>query len=94
MWLTKGLKVSEENFDNMEDFHKRITLTFTFLTFVLLLVLGVSDAILGMSPVIVFLKIGIAFPFLGTYFLVSKFGKTRIAIHILLLLGHLVVAFN
>lgn len=94
MRLTKGLKLSEENVTNMDYIHKRIALTFTLLTFVLLLILGISDAFLGMSPVIVWVKIGLAFPFLAAYFLVSKYGKTQLAIHIMLGVGHLVIFCN
>ncbi len=94
MLLSKGLMLSEENVTNMDYIHKRITLTMTLLTFILLIILGVSDAILGMSPVIIWVKLGLSIPFLAAYFLVSKFGKTQLATHIMLVVGHLVVFCN
>lgn len=94
MQLTKGLVLSEENVNNMEFFQTQIAKIFALLAFGLLLLLGISDVLLGMSPVIVWVKIGLAFPFLGAYFLISKYGKAQLSLNILLLLAHLVICFN
>jgi signal transduction histidine kinase len=94
MQLTKGLELSEDNVDNMDFIHKKIAMTFTFLTFVLLVILGITDAVTGMSPVIVWAKIGLAFPFLVGYLLVSKYGKTKPAVNIMLVVGHIVIICN
>ncbi|MEB2781408.1 HAMP domain-containing sensor histidine kinase [Algoriphagus sp. C2-6-M1] len=94
MLLTKGLVLSEENVTNLDYIQKQIAIIISLLAFVLLLILGVSDAFLGMSPVIFWIKIGISFPFLAAYFLVSKYGKVQLALNILLILAHIVICFN
>ncbi|WPR76287.1 HAMP domain-containing sensor histidine kinase [Algoriphagus sp. NG3] len=94
MLLKKGLLISEENVTNLEYIQRQIVMTFSLLTFVLLLLLGISDFFLGMSPVIVWIKIGLAFPFLAAYFLISKYGKAQVALNILLFLAHAVIGFN
>ncbi|SFB26062.1 sensor histidine kinase [Algoriphagus aquimarinus] len=94
MLLTKGLMLSEENVTNLEYIQKQIAIIISFLAFVLLLLLGISDIILGMSPVIVWVKIGLSFPFIIAYYLVSKYGKVQLAVNILLVLAHVVICFN
>lgn len=94
MLLTKGLRVSEDNVTNLEYIQRRIAMIFALLAFALLLLLGISDVFLGMSPVIVWVKIGLSFPFLGAYYLVSRYGKIQVTLNILLLLAHIVICFN
>jgi signal transduction histidine kinase len=94
MLLTKGLLLSEENITNLEYIQRKIAMIFALLAFALLLVLVISDVILGMSPVIIWVKIGLALPFLAAYFLVSKYGKAQITLNVLLLLTHVVICFN
>jgi len=94
MLLTKGLMLSEENVTNLEYIQKQIAIIISLLAFVLLLLLGISDIFLGMSPVIVWVKIGLSFPFIIAYFLVSKYGRVQLALNILLVLAHVVICFN
>lgn len=94
MLLTKGLMLSEENVTNLEYIQKQIAIIVSLLAFVLLLLLGISDVFLGMSPVIIWVKIGLSFPCLAAYFLVSKYGKAQLALNILLILAHVVICFN
>jgi len=94
MLLTKGLKLSEENVTNLEYIQRKITMVFSLLAFVLLLLLGISNLVLGMSPVIYMIKFGLAIPFLAAYFFISNYGKTQIVLNILLLLAHVIICFN
>ncbi|MCE7053070.1 HAMP domain-containing histidine kinase [Algoriphagus sp. AGSA1] len=94
MRLKKGLLISEENVTDLDYIQRKIVMTISLLTFALLLLLGISDVFLGMSPVIVWIKIGIAFPFLATYFLISRYGRAQMALNILLFLAHVVIMFN
>mgnify|MGYP003647357297 FL=1 len=94
MQLFKGLVLSEENVTNMDFIQKKIVLTFTLLTFFLLILLGISDAIIGLSKVIVWVKIVLSFPYLLAYFLVLKYSKTQLAVQIMLIVGHLVIFCN
>jgi len=94
MLLTKGLMLSEENVTDLNYIHKKIILIFILTTFVLLLLLGFTDLILGMSPIIAYIKIGLSFPFLAGYFLIRKYGKAELGVHVLLVVGHVVVFFN
>ncbi|MDR7127735.1 signal transduction histidine kinase [Algoriphagus sp. 4150] len=94
MRLAKGLLISEENVTNLEYIQRRIAMMFAFLAFVLLLLLGISDVFLGMSPVIAWVKLGVSLPFLAAYFLVSKYGKAQLILNILLIFAHIVICFN
>lgn len=94
MLITKGLLLSEENVTDLDYIQRQIAIIFSLLTFFLLLLLGISDFILGMSPVISLVKIGFSFPFLAAYFLVPKYGKAQLALNILLILAHAVICFN
>ncbi len=67
---------------------------FALLAFILLLLLGLTDVLLGMSPVIVWVKVVISLPFLAAYFLVSKYGRPQLALNILLIFAHIVICFN
>lgn len=94
MLLTKGINISEQNVTNMEYIHKQVALIFTLLTFFLLNLLGFTDFLTGMSPVIAWVKIGLSLPFLLVYFFMLKYGRTELSIHILLLIGHVVIVMN
>ncbi|WP_339863759.1 HAMP domain-containing sensor histidine kinase [uncultured Algoriphagus sp.] len=94
MLLTKGLVLSEENVTDLEYIQREIAKIFALLAFALLLLLGVTDMFLGMSPVIVWVKIGLALPFLAAYFIISKYGKIKLALNVLLFLAHVVICFN
>ncbi|MEB2775013.1 HAMP domain-containing sensor histidine kinase [Algoriphagus sp. D3-2-R+10] len=94
MLLTKGLELSEENVTDLNYIQKQIAIIISLLALVLLLLLGISDAFLGISPVVFWVKIAISFPFLAAYFLISKYGKAQLALNILLILAHIVICFN
>ncbi|UZD22655.1 HAMP domain-containing sensor histidine kinase [Algoriphagus halophytocola] len=94
MRLTKGIQVSEENVSDLEYIQKKISIVFALLTFFLLLVLGISDIFLEMSPVIIFAKLLFSIPFLVSYFLISKYGKVQLSLDILLTLGYVVIMLN
>jgi two-component system sensor histidine kinase/response regulator len=94
MLLKKGLLLSEENATDLEYIQRQIAKIFALLAFVLLVLLGISDMFLGMSPVIVLVKLGLALLFLAAYFIVSKYGNSQIVLNILLILAHVVICFN
>jgi signal transduction histidine kinase len=94
MLLTKGISISEDKVMNMEYIHKQVALMFTLLTFVLLNLLGFTDLLMGMSPMIAWVKIGLSLPFLLVYFLIVNYGRFRIAIHFLLFVGHGLIILN
>lgn len=94
MLLTKGLMLSEENVTNLDYINKKIILVFVLTTFVLLLLLGFTDILLGMSSVIGYINIVLSFVFLLGYFLISKYGKAELGAHILLVVGHILVFIN
>lgn len=94
MLITKGLMLSEENVTDLEYIQRKIAIIFSLLSFFLLLILGISDMVLGMSPVIYWVKLGLSLPFVAAYFLVPKYGKAQLAINILLILAHVIICFN
>lgn len=94
MRLTKGIQLSEENVSDLEYIQKKISIVFALLTFFLLLVLGISDVFLEMSPVIIITKLVFSLPFLASYFLISKYGRVQLSLNILLVLGYVVIMLN
>lgn len=94
MLIKKGLLLSEDNVTDLEYIQGQIAIIFSLLSFFLLLLLGISDFILEMSPVIYIVKIGLSLPFLAAYFLVSKYGRAQLAVNILLILAHVIICFN
>lgn len=94
MQLTKGIKISEDNVTNIDYIHRKVAQVLTLLIFILLIILGISDFFMKMSPVIAWLKISLSLPFLLGYYLVYKRVNTVLVINFLLIIGHIVVIFN
>lgn len=60
MQLTKGIKISEDNVTNIDYIHRKVAQVLTLLIFILLIILGISDFFMKMSPVIAWLKISLS----------------------------------
>lgn len=94
MLITKGLMLSEENVTDLGYIQRQIAKIFALLTFFLLLILGFSDFILGMSPVIYLSKIPLSLPFIISYYLVSKYDKSQLIVNVLLIVAHVIICIN
>ncbi|RAI88431.1 signal transduction histidine kinase [Algoriphagus yeomjeoni] len=94
MLITKGLMLSEENVTDLGYIQRQMAKIFSLLTFFLLLILGFSDFMLGMSPVIYLSKIALSFTFILSYYLVSKYGKSQLIVNILLIVAHVIICIN
>ncbi|SFT88865.1 Signal transduction histidine kinase [Algoriphagus locisalis] len=94
MLITKGLLLSEENVTDLNYIQRQIAKIFSLLTFFLLLLLGLSDFLLGMSPVIYFSKLGLSLPFLISYYIISKYGYEQLIVNVLLIVAHIIICIN
>ncbi|MFC5624265.1 sensor histidine kinase [Algoriphagus winogradskyi] len=94
MLITKGLLLTEENVTNLDYIQEQIAKIFAIITFYLLLILGVTDFLLGMSPVIYLSKIAFSLPFIISYYLVSKYGRSQLIVNILLIIAHIIICIN
>jgi two-component system, sensor histidine kinase and response regulator len=80
--------------NNLNELQNRISLIFSFFAGILMIILGLSDWIMELDPLIIKAKLAYSIPFLAGFWVMRKYGHHQKIVQFLIFIGLILVSFN
>ncbi len=86
--------LERSHFYGLEKLQEQVAMFFCLLASILVAVLALSDFLLGLDGLIVWVKLSLMIPFLGGYLLIRRVGYHPLVLNIVLIISHVGIFFN